>query len=159
MPGAEGRSRQTGRRAVILGFAVAGLFALSAAAETPAAQKARVERISDSVLAPCCYAEAVSRHQSEIAVKMRIEIAKWVAAGRTDQEILDTYVGQYGSRVLVDPRSIPGWWTPWVPWLVVLSGVFFGFWLLRHWHAKPAPVDSPAQNTGDAQLPDFDDEE
>jgi cytochrome c-type biogenesis protein CcmH/NrfF len=145
-------------RAVIVGFALAGLFASQTAAETPVEQKARVQRIQDAVLAPCCYAEPVSRHQSEIAVKMRIEIAKWVAEGRSDQQILDTYVRQYGGKVLVDPRTIPAWWTPWIPWLTVILAVVFGFWFLRRWHNRALPA-AAAGSPGPVELPDFDDEE
>ena len=133
-------------------------FVFSAAAETPDEQRARVERIEDAVLAPCCYAEPVSRHQSEIAVKMRIEIAKWVAAGKTDQEILDAYVQQYGRKVLVDPRTIPSWWAHWVPWLALILGAIFALWLLRRWRANPAP-QAPIPNLDVGALPDFDDEE
>jgi cytochrome c-type biogenesis protein CcmH/NrfF len=133
------------------------LFALSSAAGTPDEQKARVQRIEDAVLAPCCYTEPVSHHQSEIAVKMRIEIAKWVAAGRTDQEILDTYVQRYGAKVLVDPRTIPGSWTPWVPWLTLILGAVFALWLLTRWRANPAA--QPVPDSDDRNLPDFEDEE
>ncbi len=143
---------------VLLGMALGGVFALQAA-ETPDEQKARVQRIEDAVLAPCCYTEPVSRHQSEVAVKMRIEIAKWVAAGRTDREILDTYVKQYGSKVLVDPRTIPGWWTAWVPWVTAILAILLGFWLLRRWRAKPLSAALPSPSPGAAVLPDLDDEE
>jgi cytochrome c-type biogenesis protein CcmH/NrfF len=61
--------------------------------------------------APCCYTEPVRQHQSEIAVKMRVEIAKWVEQGITDDEILDTYAKRYGARVLVEPKTIPKGWT------------------------------------------------
>ena len=146
--------------AVVLGIALAGVLAFPAAAETAGEQKARVQRIEDAVLAPCCYTEPVSRHQSEVAVKMRIEIAKWVAAGKTDQEILGTYVRLYGGRVLVDPRTRPGWWTPWVPWLALILAVVFGFGLLRHWRrANPLPAAVPPPSPDVAVLPDFDDDE
>ena len=144
---------------VVLGIAVAGLLAFPAAAETPGEQKVRVQRIEDTVLAPCCYMEPVSRHQSDVAVKMRIEIAKWVAAGKTDQEILDTYVQQYGSRVLVDPRTIPGWWIAWVPWLALIFAVVFGIWLLRRWRVNPLTGALPSPSPNVAILPDIDDEE
>ncbi len=150
--------RRAATSTLLLGMALAGVFALPAA-ETPDEQKARVQRIEDAVLAPCCYTEPVSRHQSEVAVKMRIEIAKWVAAGRTDREILDTYVRQYGSRVLVDPRTIPGWWTPWVPWLALIFAVVFGFWLLRRWRVNPLPATLPSPSPDVAVPPDLDDEE
>jgi cytochrome c-type biogenesis protein CcmH/NrfF len=126
-------------------------------AETAEQQQARVDHLEHAVLAPCCYTEPVAIHQSEIAVKMRVEIAKWVAAGKTDQEILNTYVGLYGAKVLVDPRTAPRWWMQWVPWLALAFGVVGGFWLLHRWHARPA---SEASAAGDEslELPDFDDE-
>ena len=144
--------------ALLLGCAVTGLVAFSVSAERPSEQKARVQRIEDTVLAPCCYTEPVSRHQSEIALKMRMEIANRVAEGGTDQQILETYVKQYGSKVLVDPRTLPGRWTPWVPWLILVLGVVFGCSLLRRWHARAVPAALPSPNTGTPQLPDFDDE-
>ena len=146
-------------RAAIVGFVLTRFFAFSAAAEMPDKQRSRIHRIENAVLAPCCYKEPVSRHQSEVAVKMRLEIAKWVAEGRTDQDILDTYVTLYGRRVLVDPRTIPGWWTPWVPWITVVLAVAFGFWLLRRWNAKALPAASPSPGFDGAELPDLDDEE
>jgi cytochrome c-type biogenesis protein CcmH/NrfF len=90
---------------------------------------------------------------------MRIEIAKWVAEGKTDQEILDTYVQQYGAKVLVDPRTIPGWWTPWVPWLVAVFAVIFGFWLLRRWRTRMSPPAPLSPSLDGAVLPDLDDDE
>jgi cytochrome c-type biogenesis protein CcmH/NrfF len=126
-------------------------------AETAEQQQARVDRLEHAVLAPCCYTEPVAIHQSEIAVKMRLEIAKWVAAGKTDQEILNTYVGLYGAKVLVDPRTAPRRWMQWVPWIALAFGVAGGFWLLHRWHARPASEDSAAGDQS-VELPDFDDE-
>jgi cytochrome c-type biogenesis protein CcmH/NrfF len=45
-------------------------------AETVEQQRARVERLEHAVLAPCCCTQTVAVHQSEIAVKMRLQIAK-----------------------------------------------------------------------------------
>ena len=105
-------------------------------AETPDEQRARIARIKNALLAPCCYREPLSHHQSEIAVKMRLEITKWVEAGKTDQEILDAYVKQYGSKVLVDPSTEPRWWMRWAPWLVLALGAAACAWLVRRWHSR-----------------------
>jgi cytochrome c-type biogenesis protein CcmH/NrfF len=128
---------------------------LPALAETEQPQ-ARTARLEHAVLAPCCYTESVAVHQSEIAVKMRLEIAKWVAAGKSDQEILDTYVGLYGSEVLVDPRVMPRGWTPFFPWIVLILGVFVVAWLLRRWRALPGTETVSATEV--PNLPDFEDE-
>jgi len=107
-------------------------------AETAEQQQARVDRLEHAVLAPCCYTEPVAIHQSEIAVKMRLEIAKWVAAGRSDREIIDTYVSLYGSKVLVDPRTLPRGWILVFPWFVLILGMFLVAWLLKRWRAAPS---------------------
>jgi cytochrome c-type biogenesis protein CcmH/NrfF len=86
-----------------------GVFALLpflAQGGAPQEQHARIQRLEKAVLAPCCYTETVGQHQSEIAVQMRVEIAKWVEQGRTDEEILDTYAKRYGAKVLVDPNTV-----------------------------------------------------
>ncbi len=126
-------------------------------AETAEQQQARVDRLEHAVLAPCCYTEPVAIHQSESAVKMRVKIAKWVAVGKTDQEILNTYVGLYGAKVLVDPRTAPRWWMQWVPWLVLAFGVAGGFWLLQTWRTRPSGGSTPIGEQF-VELPDFDDE-
>ena len=133
------------------------LLPLLAFAQTAEQQQARVTRLEHAVLAPCCYTEPVAIHQSEIAVKMRLEIAKWVAAGTSDQEILDTYAGLYGSKVLVDPRTMPRGWTPFLPWLVLILGVFLVAWLLKRWRAAPSAA-GVLSTTEVQNLPDFDDE-
>jgi cytochrome c-type biogenesis protein CcmH/NrfF len=126
-------------------------------AETVEQQQARVDRLEHAVLAPCCYTEPVAIHQSEIAVKMRLEIAKWVAIGKSDREIIDTYVGLYGSKVLVDPRTVPRGWTPFFPWLVLILGVFLVVWLLKRWRAAPRTATA-SSTTEVLNLPDVDDE-
>lgn len=133
------------------------LLPLLAFAQTAEQPQARVARLEHAVLAPCCYTESVAIHQSEIAVKMRLEIAKWVAAGKSDQEILDTYAGLYGSKVLVDPRTMPRGWTPFFPWLVLILGVFLVAWLLKRWRAAPRTA-AALSATEVVNLPDFDDE-
>lgn len=64
---------------------------------------ARVKKLEESLLSPCCYGEPVSRHMSEVAFEMRKEIAERVQAGQSDQEILDHYKLLYGEQVLVEP--------------------------------------------------------
>ena len=131
------------------------LLPLLAPAQTAEQPQARVARLEHAVLAPCCYTESVAVHQSEIAVNMRLEIAKSVTAGKPDQEILDTYAGLYGSKVLVDPRTMPRGWTPFVPWLVLILGVFLVVWVLKHWRAAPRTATALSA-TEVANLPDFD---
>jgi cytochrome c-type biogenesis protein CcmH/NrfF len=72
-------------------------------------QRERIHKLENSLIAPRCYSEVVSRHNSDAAVKMRLEIAAWVTEGKSDREILDAYKQLYGMRVLTEPEGL-AWW-------------------------------------------------
>jgi len=55
-------------------------------------------------MAPCCYNGSVALHQSDAAKKMRAEIAKLIAGGKSDREILDLYIQRQGKRILAEPE-------------------------------------------------------
>jgi cytochrome c-type biogenesis protein CcmH len=61
--------------------------------------------IEDHLIAPCCWSQPVSQHDSEIAQQIRNEVSSMVAAGKSRDEILDIYVARYGERILVTPRA------------------------------------------------------
>lgn len=104
--------------------------------------QARIKRLEDSLLAPCCYSEPVSKHRSEVAQNMKKEIAGWVAEGKSDREILDTYKRLYGPRVLIEPEGVLRWWVYTVPALAVVMGLVLTISLLRKWRSRAdhAPV-------------------
>lgn len=120
-------------------------------------QQRRIDRLQNAVLAPCCYTEPVSRHQSEVAVKMRAEIRDWVKQGRSDREILDIYKRRYGTRVLVEPEGAPWWLVHMVPLLVLALGTALVVWLLVRWRAGPSLADAPRE-VRDLRITELDDE-
>ena len=71
------------------------LSVLLSAGDSPSEQRARIQALEETFLAPCCYSEPISRHRSEVALQMRSEIAQWVAEGKSDREITDTYKQRY----------------------------------------------------------------
>ena len=136
------------------------LLPILAAAAAPDQKQARIDRLERRVFAPCCYTESVAIHQSEIAVKMRLEIAKWVEQGSTDEQILGTYIGRYGDKVLIDPATAPKEWSYLVPWMVAVLGMGAAAAMLWRWRLARLAV-APAVNLADValpDLPDFDDE-
>lgn len=66
-------------------------------------------------MAPCCWQENVAVHRSEVAGQMRAEIARMVASGKTEEQIVDMYVARYGERILREPRGARHWWLMLVP--------------------------------------------
>ena len=138
---------------LLLPLAFVTLFALG---ETTEQQKARCVRLEESVLAPCCYKEPVSRHGSAVSAKLKIQIADWVAQGKTDSEILGEFTRLYGAKVLVDPNTAPREWTYLVPWAVLLLGAIVASWLLWRWRAVKLATATPAGGPP-APIPDMPD--
>lgn len=117
------------------------LAALLGAAASPADQKARISALEHLFLAPCCWSEPIATHRSEVALQMRSEIARWVAEGRSDREIIDTYKQRYGARVLVEPEGSQWWVMHVVPWVALLLGLALTVQIVRRMSArKPAPA-------------------
>jgi cytochrome c-type biogenesis protein CcmH len=82
-------------------FLLAGITASS----TIAAPTDSLRAITERFIAPCCWRENLAVHQSPDAEKMRAEIVQLVADGRTEDEIVEQYVSQYGERILRVPRG------------------------------------------------------
>jgi cytochrome c-type biogenesis protein CcmH len=61
-------------------------------------------KIEGKLMAPCCWSSPVSQHQSEAATRIKAGIREQLAAGKTEQQILDFYVAEYGERILASPR-------------------------------------------------------
>ncbi len=79
---------------------LAGAMAMSAAPQD-LEEQARI--IGGKLMAPCCWAEPVSQHLSPAAEEMRGQIREMLAAGKSEQEIIEFYVAQYGERILASP--------------------------------------------------------
>lgn len=99
---------------------------------TPDAKQAeRIRNIEDSLLSPCCYGGQVSTHMSEIAAQMRQEITQMVLAGRSDKEICDYYVRQYGQQVLAEPEGPRRLMLYGIPVTLTVAGIVFVMVFLR----------------------------
>jgi cytochrome c-type biogenesis protein CcmH len=55
------------------------------------------------LIAPCCFSQQVSLHQSPAADEVRHDVRRRLAAGETRDQILQAYVAQYGKRILATP--------------------------------------------------------
>ena len=99
----------------------------------------RLEKLEKSLLAPCCWAEPIATHRSEVALAMKAEIARFVADGKSDREILDYYKGHYGARVLVEPEGAKWWWMHVVPVIMLAVGLAVAVLVLRRW-LRPLPA-------------------
>lgn len=80
-------------------------FALMAVAGMAAADDRReaVRRIASGLIAPCCFQQTLADHHSEIAERLRAEIADALAQGRSEEQIVAGFVARYGERILATP--------------------------------------------------------
>lgn len=141
------------------------LLVASFAAGQPAANPAEereARQIETMVIAPCCWSQQVSVHQSPAADEMKKEIRGMLAAGRTRQQILDAFVAQYGERILAEPPARGFKRTLYVlpVILFVLSAAVLAVLIKRMAHqpalagAQPGGPSVPAGDTYDERLND-----
>jgi cytochrome c-type biogenesis protein CcmH len=90
--------------ALLLFAAAPGLASNEGIALSPE-QEARARAIDDQLIAPCCFSQTVANHSSPVAESIKAEVRQMLAAGSTEREIMDFYVGKYGERILATPRA------------------------------------------------------
>lgn len=83
----------------VLALAATGLVVAQADLEREARE------IEELLIAPCCFTQQVSEHQSPAASDAKRDIRARLAAGETRQQILDAYVAEHGTRVLATPPA------------------------------------------------------
>jgi cytochrome c-type biogenesis protein CcmH len=122
----------------LLAIPILALALSISAGNAKAADDARA--IEDQLIAPCCWSQPVSEHDSEIAQQIRNEVAAMVAAGKGRDEILNYYVAKYGERILVTPRA-KGFNTLvyLLPWAALPIGLWILFLLIKKLRS-PAPA-------------------
>ena len=82
------------------------LIALSVGTPPTGADLERQAREIDGMLiAPCCFSQQVSVHPSAAAQEVKQDVRRRLAAGESQQQILDAYVAQYGKHILAEPRA------------------------------------------------------
>jgi cytochrome c-type biogenesis protein CcmH len=89
---------------------VAAVLLAQAAPEAPTplaspALEQEARQLETMLIAPCCWSQQVSVHQSPAADEVRKDIRRRLSEGRTRQEILDAYVAQFGERILAEPPA------------------------------------------------------
>ncbi len=92
------------RSIVILFFLTLGCPTLWGADLTEI-QEQEARAIEGLLIAPCCWRQPVSVHFSPASDEVRADIREKLASGLTREEILDSYVAEYGERILAKPTT------------------------------------------------------
>ncbi|HSK08560.1 MAG TPA: cytochrome c-type biogenesis protein CcmH [Vicinamibacterales bacterium] len=110
------------------------------------ALETEARQIETMLIAPCCWNQQVSEHQSPASDEVKKEVRAMLAAGASRQEVLDSFAARYGNRILAEPPAVG-----FTRFLYVLPWVFFGgsaiglTFLVRRMSARrPAPEPSAA---------------
>ncbi len=123
----------------------AGAWAADQASSLTPAQEARAVAIEAKLIAPCCWVQTVDLHQSDAAEQVKAQIRMLVAQGKGENEILDSFVAQYGEKILASPRvrgfNAVVYVLPLLVFLVAAGAVTV---LLIRWRRRPAPTASSA---------------
>ena len=107
--------------------------------------------IKQSLVSPCCWAGTV--YDLDHNPEMEEQIEKFLALGKTKEEILEYYVGLYGERILAVPKAEGFNLMAWVaPILVGLIGLTVIVLYLR------TPKETPTEVISAPSDVQFDDE-
>lgn len=96
------------------------------------------ERLEGRLLSPCCWAQTLDIHGSEIANALRREIRTRLKAGESADAIEASLVARYGERIRAVPDGVPLDKMGGFGWLgVALAAAFIGVVLVR-WQKRGA---------------------
>src|ERR1700690_4185349 len=97
----------------IAAFLVIGWMGASSHAETTAPptdigeKVPGAERLEGRLLAPCCWAQTLDIHGSDIATSLRREIRTRLKAGESADAIEASLVARYGEKMRAVPDRVP----------------------------------------------------
>ena len=117
---------------------------LAVVAADPQAFEREAKQLEAKLMAPCCWAQQVSLHQSPAADDIKQTIRTLLSEGKTSEQILDIYVAQYGDRILAEPPARGFSRLIYVaPWVFLVASVGLVIVVIRRLRAvTPAPARS-----------------
>ena len=148
-----------GTRDALIALAIAAALLLpttalatSATPGTPPQAQANLPDIEDQVMCPVC-GTALNLSFSPQADRERAFIRHEIAQGKTENEIIDDLVAQYGTSVLAEPPKsgfdLTAWLVPGIAIIIAAIAIGFG---LRRWRRAGRTVEEEAATNGDEPL-------
>lgn len=104
----------------------------------------RTDALSSELRCPVCQGLSVGASPSEAARAMRERIRELVGLGYGDQQIVDYFVGRYGTWVLLEPPKEGFSWVLWLAPAVAVGGGLLLLALRARKGAQPAAAPAPA---------------
>lgn len=156
------------KQILALAVLLLGLFVLDAGGPAPAqvydppladsAQEARTRALHKQLRCLVCQNQSIVDSNADLARDLRIIVRERVAAGASDQQVLDFMVARYGDWVLMNPpfkgTTVILWGGPGFIFLGASIGVFFYFRRVRRQFAAARPLSTAERKRLDAVLGD-----
>lgn len=134
---------------------LAGLLYKSAFAQDPTPSDDQVNAIAKQLYCPVCENTPLDVCPTEACRQWRALIRQMLAEGKTEDEIKQYFVDNYGARVLAEPpRTGLNWLVYILPPLIILLGAFFLFRALKAW-TKPAAPSTASRSEMEAPKDDY----
>jgi cytochrome c-type biogenesis protein CcmH len=111
----------------------------------PQAREQEAKQIETMLIAPCCWNQQVSLHQSPVVDEIKANIRRLLAQNKTRQQILDAYVSEYGDRILAEPPARGFSAALYVlPWVFLAGSIGLVVTVVRRLRAPAARAMAPA---------------
>ncbi len=137
---------------------LAGLHYKTAFAQDTAPTDDEVNAIAKQLFCPVCENTPLDVCPTEACRQWRELIRQMLAEGKSEQEIKDYFVANYGARVLAEPpRTGFNWLVYIVPPVLILAGAFILFSAFKEW-TKPRNAEAGTGQDDEAGVPSSDDE-
>jgi len=139
-----------------LAFLTAGLFSGIVFAQGPTPTDDEVNAIAKQLYCPVCENTPLDVCPTEACRQWRALIRQQLSEGKTEAQIKQYFVENYGARVLAEPpRTGLNWLVYILPPLIILAGAFILFRALRAWTrpvVKPAGSKTPDPKSQDEYI-------
>lgn len=138
--------------ALALFVAIGGVWAVSAAhAASPRSLDQRVYDVASQLQCPVCNGESVADASSQVAQEMRSVVRAKLAAGESEQQVLDYFRRNYSDAILETPPKQGFTTLIWVaPWAMFAAAAFLFFAVGREWRRAAPTVVASAQPVSEA---------
>jgi cytochrome c-type biogenesis protein CcmH len=113
------------------------ILAVATAAPPQADVEAAARRLEAQLVAPCCWSQQVSVHQSPASDEIKRDVRARLVRGESEQQILDDYVVQFGTRILVEPPARGFNWALYLlPPVMLVAGAGIVLALVRRFSSR-----------------------
>ena len=138
--------------ALLLAAAGSAFGQASEIARPDAATEARLKALAEELRCLVCQNQTIADSNAPLAVDLRNQIREQMAAGKSDQDVVDFMVQRYGDFVLYRPPVKATTILLWAgPFVFLVLGLFFLFRFLRA-RRVPEPQLSAADRAKAAKL-------